>query len=226
MYDRSSGEVLRLRDRSVSDARAGDYQKISSADSLIGIRLSVVAKHAEIQRMLLRQHSHAHHGVHQRDVELFAEFAYHLLAVSEYDSSACADERLFGLIEQAHHSLQLYRIYPYLRLVSAYCHAVRIYELLSQLSLLNIHRDVDQHRPLAAGRSYIEGLLEDSWYVVRILHQIAVLYERSGRPAHVCLLENIAAQLFARYLSRYSYERDTVGVGCSQSRDKIRSSRA
>ena len=43
----------------------------------------------------------------ERDIEFFAEFANDLLAVSEYDSPACAYERFLCLIEQIYTALNV-----------------------------------------------------------------------------------------------------------------------
>ena len=113
----------------------------------------------------------------QRYIELLAEFADNLLAVSEYYSSACTDERFFRLIKKVDYSAKLYRVDLYLRLVPADDHLSRIMELLSQLGLLNVHRDVDQDRSLAPRGCDIERFLEHPRDIVRILDQITVLYE-------------------------------------------------
>ena len=215
-------QVLRLRDRAVRDPRAHDDQKIAVGDSPVRIRLSVVPQHAEIQRVRLRQDTDAHHGMDQRDLELFAEFPDHRLAVAQDHAAACDQQRLLCLVDRRDDLGHLLRVSLGIRTVSADIYLLRIHKLLPQLCHLDIPRNIDQHRALTACGGDVEGFLEDPRDIVRVLHQIAVFHEGLRGAAHVRLLEHILAQEMRIHLSGDGDDRDTVGISRGQCCDEVR----
>ena len=72
---------------------------------------------------------------------------------------------------------------------------------LGNLRILYIYGNIDQYRPFTSGIRNMKGFFKYSRDIVRVLHQIAVLYERLHRPRNIRLLENIAAYQFAVHLS-------------------------
>ena len=176
--------------------------------------------------MLLRHYAHAHHRVYDRNVELLAEVPDCLLPVSENDTAAGTDKRLFRFVYSFDYPSELAHVDLYLRLVSADGYSVRICKRLFQLSVLHIHRNVNEDRSFTSGRSYVESFLEHPRDVIRILDKIAVLDEGLRRASHVSLLEHIASQQVTRDLTGDRHDRNAVGISCRQSRNEVGSSRS
>ena len=215
-------QVFRLRHRAVRDPCADDDQKIAVGDRTVRVRLSVVAQHAEIQRMCFRQDADAHHGVDQRDLELLAEFPDHRLTVAQDHAAARDQKRLLRLVDRRDDLGHLLRISFGIRPVAADIDLLRIDKLFPELCHLDISRNIDQHRTLAAGGGDVKGLLEDPRNIVRIFDQIAVFYEGFRGAAHVCFLEHVLAQEMRVNLSGDRNDRNAVGIGSCQCSDEVR----
>ena len=111
-------QIFRLRNGAVSDPRTGNDQKVTVCHGAVRVRFSVISKHSEVKRVVLRHNADTHHRCYKRDIVLLTELADTLLTVSE-DHTAAADQRLFRFIDRSNYFMHLRIISLCVWLVSA-----------------------------------------------------------------------------------------------------------
>ena len=112
-------QVLGPGNGPVRDPGSHDDQKIAGGYGPVGIGLSVVPQHSKVQGMGLGKNADAHHRCYKRDIVLLTELADTLLAVSEDNTAAGTDQRLFRFIDRSDHFMHLWVISLCTWLVSA-----------------------------------------------------------------------------------------------------------
>ena len=212
-------QIFRLWDSAVRDARADDNQEVARGNGAVCIRFSVVAEHAEVERVIFRQYADAHHRVDERNPVLFAEGAEFRFALAENHAAARADQRFFRLLNRGNHAGQLEAVALDVRLIAAHRELFGIGKRLFQRLHLDINRNINEHGPLAAGIRDVEGLFEDARNLVGIFDEIGVFDKRLGRAAHIGLLKHIASEERGVDLSRDGNERNGIRVGGCECRD-------
>ena len=155
----------------------------------------------------------------QRDLILLTEGADFRLALSEDDTAAGTDQGFLGLLDCRNHAGQLQAVALDTRLIAAHIESLRIGEILFEQLLLDIDRDIDEHRSLAAGVRNVKGLFEDMGNFVRAADQVGIFDKRLGCAAHIRLLENIASEEGGIDLPRDGNERNGVRIGGCECRD-------
>ena len=148
----------------------------------------------------------------QRDLILLTEGADFRLALSEDDTAAGTDQGFLGLLDCRNHAGHLQAVALDTRLIAAHIESLRIEEILFEQLLLDIDRDIDEHRSLAAG-------VEDMGNFVRAADQVGIFDKRLGCAAHIRLLENIAPEEGGIDLPRDGNERNGVRIGGRERRD-------
>jgi len=91
--------------------------------------------------------------------------------------------------------------------------------------LLNIHRDIDQHRSRTPRRGNIKRFLEHTRQIGRFGHQITVLGERLCRTGDIRLLKHVTADQIASDLTRDDDQRDRIHIRRSNTCQQIGSAR-
>ena len=88
-------------------------------------------------------------------------------------------------------------------------------------SLLDVARDVDQHRAAAPGPGDVERRLHDARDLLDVLNEPRVLDDRRRHARDVALLERVGADQMAAYLAGDADERRRVHPGIGDRRDEI-----
>ena len=112
-------QVFRLRNGAVCDPCTRDDQKVTVCHGTVCIGFSVISQHSEVQGVVFRHNADAHHRCYKWDIILFAELADTLFAVSEDNTAAGTDQRLFRFIDRSDHLMHLRVVSLCARLVSA-----------------------------------------------------------------------------------------------------------
>ena len=112
-------QIFRFRNGTVGDPRTGNDQKVTVCHCTVCIGFSVISQHSEVQRVVFRHNADAHHRCYKRDIVLLTELADTLLAVSEDNTAAGTDQRLFRFIDRSDHFMHLWVISLCTWLVSA-----------------------------------------------------------------------------------------------------------
>ena len=104
-------------------------------------------------------------------------------------------------------------------LVAADVHLFRIGEL--DLGPLDVHRHVNQHRPLTACSGDVKGFLENAGELPGVFYQIAVLDKGLAGAGDVGLLEHVPAQEAAFHLAGDDHQGNRVHVGGGDAGDQV-----
>ena len=112
-------QIFRLRNGAISDPRTGNDQKVTVCNSAVRVRFSVISKHSEVKRVVLRHNADTHHGCYKRNIILLTELADTFFTVSEDNAAAGADQRLFRLVDRGDYLVHLRVVSLCIRLVSA-----------------------------------------------------------------------------------------------------------
>ena len=112
-------QIFRFRNGTVGDPRAGNDQKVTVCHCTVCIGFSVISQHSEVQRVVFRHNADAHHRCYKRDIVLLTELADTFLTVSEDNTAAGTDQRLFRFIDRSDHFMHLWVISLCTWLVSA-----------------------------------------------------------------------------------------------------------
>ena len=93
-------QIFRLRNGAVSDPRTGNDQKVTVCNGAVRVRFSVISKHSEVKRVVLRHNADAHHRCYKRNIVLLTELADTFLTVSEDHAAAGEDHGAFRFLNQ------------------------------------------------------------------------------------------------------------------------------
>ena len=137
-----AGDQLRLVHSPVRHSGSHHNQKLRLVHGPVGIGLSVISHHSEIQRVIRGHDSDSHHGGNHGNLMLFAKCLQLLFRAGEKDPSSGADNWTLCLCKLSGHLLDLYHIAFYGRLVGAHGDRLGISEFLN-LRVLNINGNVD-----------------------------------------------------------------------------------
>ena len=112
-------QIFRFGNGTVGDPRTGNDQKVTVCHGTVCIRFSIISQHSEVQRVVFRHNADAHHRCYKRDIVLLTELADTFLTVSEDNTAAGTDQRLFRFIDRSDHFMHLWVISLCTWLVSA-----------------------------------------------------------------------------------------------------------
>ena len=202
-------DQIRLAYGAVRHARTHHNQKVRLVHRPVCIRFSVISDHAVIQRMLCRHHADAHHRRNDRYPVLLRKAAQLFFRLAQEHTASGADDRLFRPFQLTDDLFDLYGMSLDRRLVGAERNLLGVSEPADR-RILNVNRNVDQHRAFSPAVGNVERLLENAGNVIDILDEIAVLDEGFHRTRDVGLLEYVAAQQFTVYLTGDADQRDAV----------------
>ena len=151
------------------------------------------AHHAEKQFIAARHRAKPHHCADNRNAQLLRKLQHLVRRVGEKHAAAHADYGFFTVRQRLCHPLDLAAVSLHRRLISPDRNRFRIVEL--QFFVLNVNRNVDQHRTRAAAACNYKRLFENPRDVRGVFYNIAVLRKRLGRARDIGLLEHVPSQL-------------------------------
>ena len=140
--------------------------------------------------------------------------------IAQMHTAAHADDGAFCPLQLVDDLLDLDRVSRDRGLVSPQVDRLRILEVTDGL-LLDIDREVDQDRALAACIGNVEGLLHDPGDIRHVAHDIAVFDEGFAGAGNIRLLEHITAHHLAVDLTRDADQRNTVREGRRDAGDQV-----
>ena len=127
-------------------------------------------------------------------MKFIRKLADNLLTIAENCSAAHTDQRFTGTGQYIHNLADLKIIALHCRLITT--DTDFIHRHIFYLLLLNIQRYINQNRSPTSCRCNMECLLENTWDLSGISHQIAVFDKRFRRTCNICLLKDILAKEF------------------------------
>jgi len=208
--------LLHCRNSAVAHSRAHQYERVAGVYRGIRRLAAVHAEHSVEQRRISRDSAQTHHRGNYGDIGLFA---HKCRGVAGEKPAAGKDKRLLRLCDRSSRALYLVAVAGAARAVAADIHGLRILEVY--LSLLNIERNVYQHRASSAGARDIERALEHLGGVLRALEKVAVLYERLCGACDIRFLENISAYLVGVHLTGDHHHRHGIHIRRCDRRDEV-----
>ena len=143
--------------------------------------------------MVRGKHGQSHHGFDHRDGIPLRQLHQLIPGTGQPHAAAGADHRLTGLGDGLGHPLDLQVIAPHGGLIAPDADRLRERHIRNRL-LLNVHRDINEHRAGTARGGNVKGLLDDLRQPGGILDQIAVLGEGRHGASDIHLLEDIPPQ--------------------------------
>src|SRR5207249_420842 len=122
------------------------------------------------------------------------------------DAPATVEYRPFGFLYQPDDLVQRHIVGPLVRVVTAQANLPRE-DRLGAL-LLDVFRNVNDHRTRAAGLREVKGLLNDPRDIVDVGNEIAVFDDRQGEAENIGFLESALADHVLRHLARDGHDRN------------------
>jgi hypothetical protein len=173
--------------------------------------------HAGHERMVVRDRAPAHERRDHRRARQLGELDQQIAGVGVDHAAPGDDHRALRLAQQVERGLDLLALRA--RLVHLQRH-VEPRVVLDQLAL-HVERQVDEHRPRAAGAHDAERLAERPRHLRRLEHRHRPLRHRAGDRGDVDRLEVLLVQLRLRRLAGDAEDRDGVGGRRVQAGDHV-----
>ena len=104
--------------------------------------------------------------------------------------------------------------------VAAQVHGLREDRL--RALVLDVFRDVDEHRPRAPRLRDVESFLHDARNLVDVPNEVTVLHDRQRHAKEIGFLERTAPDHFLRHLTGDRHHRDRIHERIRDARDEIR----
>ena len=146
---------------SVAYSRTYQKQHIAFLDSLVCSPHSVHSQHSEKQRIVVRKSRNSHHCCNNRYLHNFRKSCNFLNSVRCKHATTYTDKWLFSFIKSLDNSFNLSHIALSRRLIASYFNLFRIFKI--NFSILNVHRNVNKHRPRSSASCDIKRFLHYSW---------------------------------------------------------------
>ncbi len=218
------GEVLRVADHPVVEARADREQHVAVLHCHVRLIGAVHARHADEALAARPVRTQPHQRVRAREAEQVDQRVQLGRGVGEDHAAAGVDHRTLGGEQQLQRLADLALMPLHHRVVRAHRHRLRVFEAVLRLG--DVLGDVDQHRARTAGGRDDEGLLHRRREVLDVLDQEVVLHARPGDADRVALLERVLADGVRRDLTRDHDHRDRIHVGGGDAGDRVGHARA
>ena len=213
------GEMLRVADHAVIEARAHRQQDVAVLHRHVGFIGAVHPEHAQEARVGGRHRAQAHQRVRDRVAQQVDQLAQLGRGIAQHHAAAGVDVGPLGLQQQRHRLADLAAMALAHRVVRA--HRDRLGILEGRGVQRHVLRNVDDDRARSAGAGDVEGLLQRDGQVAHVLDQEVVLDDRAGDADGVALLEGIEADRGGRHLAGDHHHRDRVHVGGGDAGDRI-----
>ena len=169
--------------------------------------------------MALGKAGDAQEGGDDRRLERFGQVFQFRIGAGDAHAVTGDDDRLFGLGQQLGRLLDLQGVAAQRRFVAGQVDLGRVVELGALL--LDVARQVDEHRAGAACAGDVKGFLDRFGQVADIHHQVIVLGDGDGDAGDVGLLEGVAADHCPRHLAGDRHHGHRVHIGVGQAGDQI-----
>ena len=195
-------------------------QKVRFRQGLVGALVAVGADHAHVQRMLCGKQGQTHHGGDRGNARAGNQLPQFLLRTRQEHAAAGADHGTLRLGDGLRHPHDLLVVAPDTGVVAPDGHAVRENGVLHHL-LLDIDRDVNEHRAGPAAGGNVKGLADDLGKPGGVLDQIAVFNKRSHCAGDIHLLEDVPAQQAGGHLPGDRHQGDRIHISGGNAGDEV-----
>ena len=217
----AAGELGDLAGHPIVEANAERQQQVGVIDRVVGVDAAVHPEHVQRKRIVAGKTAQAVQRGRHGDLEFSGERGQFLGGLGDDDAAARVDHRPLGPLQEFRHRGDFVgRGAAFDRQIAGQLH--RNVVVRHRLHVLNVLRNIDQHRARPTARGHMERLAHDPGDVVHVGHQRMVLGDAAAYFDDRRLLKGVGADHGRADLAGQRQHRHAVELGVGDGGDQVR----